>query len=214
MAKRDDVREAFAALLEILISNPQLLTDETMQMMTEMMTEITAFLEQEEPEPTTPILDESIRLVWYLAGGDPQTFLSYLNSFPDPQLNNLLNSPERLESTIEQLSQQPLALPEMSSDGIQESGIKSSNVFGFRYDPDSRKLRVKFNGKDVKSTGPMYEYENIPPQIAEMFMSGAVPAKTKGRNRWGRWWRGKSPSIGAAANRLLRNGGFNYRRLS
>ena len=33
------------------------------------------------------------------------------------------------------------------------------------------------------------------------------------QNQYGRWWRGKNPSLGAALNQYIKAGNFNYRRL-
>lgn len=95
-----------------------------------------------------------------------------------------------------------------------ESGMPSSNVEGFAYDDKTNRLLVRFLGEHPNRNGPVYAYEGVPKNIFELFQRGAVPARTDGRNRWGRWWKGKSPSIGASLYTLIKNQNFPYQRLS
>lgn len=95
-----------------------------------------------------------------------------------------------------------------------EPSMPSSNVEGFAYDPKSNRLMVRFLGKHPNRNGAIYAYEKVPPVMFELFRKGAVPARTNGRNKWGRWWRGKNPSMGSSVYTLLKQGGFSYRRLT
>jgi hypothetical protein len=107
----------------------------------------------------------------------------------------------RLESTpISEAPQMTEAMP-------------SSNVEGFAYDDNSNRLYVRFLGKHPNRFGPVYQYENVPPNIFEIFRKGAIPAKTDGKNKWGRWWRGKFPSIGASMYHMIRAGGYPYQQV-
>ena len=92
--------------------------------------------------------------------------------------------------------------------------IPSSNVEGFAYDEDSGTLYVRFLGKHPNRNGPIYSYDNVPPVMFELFRRGSVPARTDGHNKWGRWWKGKVPSMGASVYTLLRLGGFPYQRVA
>lgn len=92
--------------------------------------------------------------------------------------------------------------------------MPSSNISAFAYDPKNQRMFVRFLGKYPNRQGSVYSYEGVPPSIFNIFRSGAVPAKTDGRNRWGRWWKGKSPSMGASMNVLLKQGGFPYARMT
>ncbi len=94
-----------------------------------------------------------------------------------------------------------------------ESSMPSSNVEGFAYDDKNKKLYVRFLGKHPNPNGPVYSYDNVPPMIFELFRKGAVPARTDGKNKWGKWWKGKVPSMGASVYTLLRLGGFPYQRI-
>lgn len=95
-----------------------------------------------------------------------------------------------------------------------EEAMPSSNVSAFRYDDKTNRLLVQFLGRYPNRRGPIYAYEGVPKEIFQLFQRGAVPARTNGRNRWGAWWRGKVPSIGASLYTLLAQGPYQYQRLS
>lgn len=94
------------------------------------------------------------------------------------------------------------------------AAFPSSNVEGFAYDDKNEKLLVRFFGKWPNWEGPIYSYDGVPPYIFEMIQRGLIPAKTNGENKWGKWWEGKVPSVGASVNNLLKNGPFPYQRLT
>lgn len=99
-----------------------------------------------------------------------------------------------------------------SGPGITQA-MPSSNVEGFAYDDKTGRLLVRFLGKHPNRNGPIYAYDGVPPNIFDIFRRGAIPAKTNGRNKWGEWWQGKYPSIGAAMYHVIRAGGYPYRRM-
>lgn len=100
-----------------------------------------------------------------------------------------------------------------SQPDIQEA-MPSSNVEGFAYDDKSGKLLVRFLGKHPNRNGPIYSYDGVPREIFDMFQKGAVPARTDGKNKWGRWWKGKVPSIGASLYTLIKTRGYPYQRVA
>lgn len=102
--------------------------------------------------------------------------------------------------------------PEQLQQQIQP-GMPSSNVEGFAYDDDSQRLLVRFLGPFPQRNGPIYAYEGVPKVIFELFQAGAIPARTDGQNKWGKWWRGKVPSLGASLYTLIKNRGYPYQRL-
>jgi hypothetical protein len=110
--------------------------------------------------------------------------------------------PEKVLPTAPPPTQQP------------QGQIQSSNINRFAYDPKKRQLFVKFQGDFPQENGPVYQYQNVPEEIFEVFRRGAIPARTNGRNRWGKWWVGKTPSLGATFYQTIRNGGYPYQRVA
>jgi len=111
------------------------------------------------------------------------------------------------ESPVEGLS--PTITPE-----LERGPFPSSNINAFKYDPKTKQLFVKFMGKDTANTGPTYGYEGVPSFIFDVFRRGAVGPKTSGQNKYHRWIKGVTPSLGAAMNALVKAGGYPYQRLS
>jgi hypothetical protein len=95
-----------------------------------------------------------------------------------------------------------------------EPSMPSSNINAFGYDDKSGRLLVKFQGDYPQQNGPVYAYTGVPKQIFDLFKKGAVPARTDGKNRWGKWWKGKVPSMGASMYTLIKEGGYPYAKLS
>lgn len=91
--------------------------------------------------------------------------------------------------------------------------MPSSNVHSFGYDDKAQRLLVKFQGDFPQQNGPVYSYEGVPKVIFDMFQRGAIPARTDGQNKWGSWWKGKVPSLGASLYTLIKNGPYPYQRL-
>lgn len=84
--------------------------------------------------------------------------------------------------------------------------MKSSVIRKTEYDPAKNLLKVVFNNSHS------YTYDDVPEEIYNKLTEGAIPAKTKGENEYGRWWVGKQPSTGAAFNQLIKKGGYNFTR--
>ena len=133
-----------------------------------------------------------------------------------PELKEMLMQVmQHVASRIKQLreEEQQGTPPQPTPDKI-ESGMKSSNVEGFAYDPKSNRLLIRFLGEHPNRNGPIYGYDKVPPEIFDLLRKGAVPARTDGKNKWGKWWKGKHPSLGASVFTLIKNGGYNYSRLA
>ncbi len=168
--------------------------------------------EPQGPIETTP--SPSAQLMWILAGQKEDIFLEYLQTYPDPELQQLRNNPSALEQTIAFLHEMmPSGRPQVSEDGIPHAEVNSSNVYGYDYNPTTKKLKVKFQGNAGSGQGPVYEYDNVPGNVYKSFENMSRQATTDGQNQWGRWWVGK-PSLGASFYQLIRNGGYDYRKLS
>lgn len=166
------------------------------------------------PTGAAPVIDPVILELWYASGGDDRVFTSYLTQYPDPTLNAIARDSGRLNALLTSLEAIPAQAPPANVDGIQSSAIPSSNVWGFAYDKSSKTMYVKFNGKDERDDGPVYAYGGVPGNIARVVMAGAIPARTRGQNRWGRWWVNKNPSMGASVSALLVKGAYPYQRIS
>ncbi|CAB4133783.1 KTSC domain containing protein [uncultured Caudovirales phage] len=89
----------------------------------------------------------------------------------------------------------------------------SSNVNGFKYDPKNQEMLVQFHGPYPQTLGPIYKYSGVPQFIFDIISRGAVGPKTSGQNRYHRWLRGVTPSLGASVNSLLKAGGFSYQKV-
>jgi hypothetical protein len=92
--------------------------------------------------------------------------------------------------------------------------LPSSNVDSFGYDDKTGRLLVRFLGEYPNRNGPVYAYEGVPKQVFDLFRSGSVPARTDGKNKWGKWWKGKVPSLGASLYTLIKGGKYRYSRLA
>ena len=155
-------------------------------------------------EPPSP----DAQLLWILAGQQEDAFLEYLQQYHTPETLALLQNPAELERVIQFLHQMMPSGRQPVIDGIQHSDLNSSNIWGTQYNPSNQKMRVRFQG------GAEYEYDNIPTNIYRAFSQGQASAKTDGQNDYGKWWKGKNPSMGAAMNQYIKQGGFPYRRVA
>lgn len=125
---------------------------------------------------------------------------------------------EHVANRIQQLKQEESPADELQPQQGQPTeltqAMPSSNVEGFAYDDKTGKLLVRFLGKHPDRNGPIYGYEGVPKVIFDLFQAGAIPARTDGQNKWGKWWKGKTPSMGASLYTLIKNGSYPYQRLS
>ena len=197
----DDIIDALIELLESEEEIPDRVLDEIVDFLEE---EIQQEVAQSTLEPTIP---QGAGELWVLSGENPEVFVQYLRTFPSAALNALARNPAQLQQVIARLSSQISAPAGQSENGIAKAPLQSSNIYGFQYDPRGKVLRVRFN------SGSVYQYQGVPPNVFKIFRGGAVPAKTNGRNQYGRWWEGKIPSLGAAFYQLIRQGGFPYARM-
>lgn len=164
--------------------------------------------QQQAPAPSieAPVSNDA-QLLWILSGQQPQAFISYLRTFPTAATQSLLNNPEQLNATIVQLQQTMPQGAQPVVDGIEKADLNSSNVWGAAYNPRTGKLKVRFQG------GSEYEYDGVPKAIFDAFIHGNATAKTKGKNKYGEYWPGKNPSLGAALNQYIKAGNFPYKKI-
>jgi hypothetical protein len=195
----DKLLDAFVELIESGERIPDELFDEVTQLI---LDEIETLNQSQAPVPP------SAELLWILSGGKPDAFANYLKTVPDRTLNVLSTNPAKVRSMIEQLSKRVNLPAGQVEQGIPKSELQSSTIFGFQYDPKRLALRVKFQGDGV------YEYEGVPPEIFKLFQKGAISAKTDGQNEYGKWWRGKNPSLGGSMYALIKMGGYPYHKVA
>ena len=77
------------------------------------------------------------------------------------------------------------------------SSPDSSNVKKIMYNDEIREMVIQFNSGDI------YTYYDINFSLFQAVFNGAGICRTEGSNRWGSWFIGKTPSVGAAVNQLL-----------
>ena len=148
------------------------------------------------------------QLLWVLAGQQEDAFIQYLQTYSTEQTQSLLRNPAELERVTQYLhTMMPSGRPP-TIDGIQHADLNSSTIWGTSYNPSTKKMKVRFQG------GSEYEYDNIPTNIYRAVNQGNASATTNGQNQYGRWWRQKNPSMGAALNQYVKQAGFPYRRIS
>ena len=152
-------------------------------------------------------IPKGAEFLYLLAGGDPKAFAKYAKQVPDANINRIAANKTTLDNALNKL-QGSIQISKGEEAGIPQSGLQSSTVYGFKYSPKNKKLFVKFQGDGI------YKYDNVPSTIAKLFMNGAAMAKTQGSNRYGAWWQGKKPSLGAALNQHIKNLGFPYQKIS
>ena len=124
---------------------------------------------------------------------------------------------EHVATRIQQLRQEESpteGLQAMAKQPLEPGPFPSSNINAFKYDPKSGRLLVKFMGSNTADSGPVYGYEGVPGFIFDVFRRGAVGPKTTGKNKYHAWFKGVTPSLGAAMSALIKQGGYPYQRLS
>lgn len=209
----EELLQGISQLIQYIEQNGENLDQESQQQLAAFLQDVMTFVEsyqapQEPSVPTETPIPPSAELLWILAGGQQNAFISFLGTYPDQALNALARNPAQLESVVERLeTTMPQGRHEVR-DGVEQAPIGSSNIWGFKYNPKSGRLLVRFQ------SGSVYGYNGVPPTVFRIFQEGAIPAKTNGQNAHGRWWQGKIPSLGAAFYELIRNGGYEYQRLS
>lgn len=152
-------------------------------------------------------IPKGAEFLYLLAGGDPKAFAKYAKQVPDANINRIAANKTTLDNALNKL-QGSIQISKGEMAGIPQAGLQSSTVYGFKYSPKNKRLFVKFQGDGV------YKYDNVPSTIAKLFMNGAAMAKTQGSNKFGAWWKGKKPSLGAALNQHIKNLGFPYQKIS
>lgn len=116
------------------------------------------------------------------------------------------------DSGVEGLS--PQGAEPLEPSNMTPGGFPSSNINGFKYDPQSKQLLVQYHGPYPQAAGPIYRYTNVPQNTFDVVSRGQVGPRTSGQNRYHKWQRNISPSLGASVNALIKEGGYKYQRVS
>lgn len=124
-------------------------------------------------------------------------------------LQQILQVIEQQQNPVEGLQPNAGQVPE-----VPTGQFPSSNVNGFKYDPDSQEMMVQFHGPYPQAAGPIYKYDKVPPYIYDIISRGAIGPKTSGKNQYHEWIKGITPSLGASVNALLKAGNFQYQKVS
>lgn len=115
-------------------------------------------------------------------------------------------------SRLYEISQEAPITPPIPE--LDNAPYESAQINAFKYDPKKQELYVKYQDKYPSQNGPVYKYSGVPSYIYNIFSRGGVAPITSGRNAWHEWKEGITPSLGAAANHLIKAAGFPYQRLS
>jgi hypothetical protein len=209
MASLSTLKKYLTPVIQSIQKNVGNLSSSVKRNLTSVFSEIGDLFNQQDrtnvPQIEEP--NESTRLLWTLSNGDPNAFIEYLKTFPDPSLQSLLQNQDLLGRTLLYLRTN-YPPPQVSPDDVLERPeTQSSNVYGFKYNPQDASLIVRFHN------GSVYNYANVPEYVFNLFRSGAASATSTGRNKYGSWWRGKNPSTGAALNQFIKNLGYPYQRI-
>jgi len=166
-------------------------------------------------EPPTPPGAEAIqstvpgiaRELWALARGNPDVFTAYARSYPNEELQRIAANPAQLNLLMNQINNTQTEVLGSPVDGIPQAPLKSSNIFGTRYDRLQKSLRVRFQD------GSVYKYSGVPEIVNDLFAKGAGTCRTSGRNKHGFWFKNKNPSMGAAFYNLIKLGRYPYQKI-
>lgn len=144
-----------------------------------------------------------------------QTLLTQAADLADELTDEEMQEVLRIFQDAIEIIQQQGEVPETTPiENLPSAEYPSSQINGFAYDPQTKKLRVQFHGPYPNAAGPQYEYSEVPEWVFQIFSRGAVGPRTSGANQYHRWEKNKLPSYGAAMNALIKAAGFSFRKLS
>lgn len=84
--------------------------------------------------------------------------------------------------------------------------IQSSNVKKIMYNDETREMFIQFQDKSI------YTYYDVSMNLFLDVSGGQATCITSGQNKYGRWYVGKTPSVGAAVHKFLVKKGIKYKR--
>jgi hypothetical protein len=86
------------------------------------------------------------------------------------------------------------------------NNIKSSNVKKIMYEDETKEMTIQFQDKSI------YTYFEVPFDLFLDVSGGNAVCITSGENKYGRWWIGKSPSVGSAVHKFLVKKQIKYKK--
>jgi len=84
--------------------------------------------------------------------------------------------------------------------------IQSSNVKKIMYNDETKEMFIQFQDKSI------YTYFNVSMDLLLDVSGGKATCITSGENAFGRWFVGKTPSVGAAVHKFLIKRGVKYKK--
>jgi hypothetical protein len=86
------------------------------------------------------------------------------------------------------------------------SNIPSANVRKIKYDDETKQMVIQFQDKSI------YTYFDVPFDVFLGVTNGDATCTTDGKNRYGSWEVGKTPSVGSAVWKFLIRKKIKYQR--
>lgn len=84
--------------------------------------------------------------------------------------------------------------------------IQSSNVKKIMYNDESKEMYIQFQDKSI------YTYYDVSMNLFLDVSGGKATCITSGENKYGAWYVGKTPSVGAAVHKFLVKKGVRYKK--
>jgi hypothetical protein len=84
--------------------------------------------------------------------------------------------------------------------------IRSANVKKIMYNDETKEMFIQFQDKSI------YTYFEVPFQLFLDVSGGKATCITSGENKYGSWFVGKTPSVGAAVHRYLVKKNVRYKK--
>lgn len=84
--------------------------------------------------------------------------------------------------------------------------IQSSNVKKIMYNDETKEMFIQFQDKSI------YTYFDVSMNLFLDVSGGSATCITSGENKYGSWFVGKTPSVGAAVHKFLVKKGVKYRK--
>lgn len=84
--------------------------------------------------------------------------------------------------------------------------IQSANVKKIMYNDETKEMFIQFQDKSI------YTYYNVSMNLFLDVSGGRATCITSGENKYGSWYVGKTPSVGAAVHKFLVKSGIKYKK--